>query len=292
MKLIKKRIVLRQEKVDRMDRIRQLKNYKHCACFVIFAVLLMLTFLCVTPETVYATSSETESEGLDINASIGDIDISLKSDAENGLASTLQILILITVISLAPSILILLTSFTRILIVLHFVRAALGMQTTPPNQVLIGLALFLTLFIMSPTFSTINTEAIEPLSANEITMDEALERGVEPLRNFMFGQIRNESDLTLFCDIAGIESVDSLDDIPTYVLIPAFIISELRIAFYCGFIIYIPFIVIDMVVSSTLMSMGMMMLPPTVISTPFKILLFIVADGWSLVIGNLLDTFT
>lgn len=292
MGLTKKRIVSRQEKVDRMDRIRQLKNYKSYACFVIFAVLLMLTFLCAAPETAYATSSGTETEGLDIQASIGDIDISLKSDAENGLASTLQILILLTVISLAPSILILLTSFTRILIVLHFVRAALGMQTTPPNQVLIGLSLFLTLFVMSPTFSAINTEAIEPLSANEITMDEALEKGIEPLRKFMFGQIRNESDLTLFCDIAGIESVESLDDIPTYVLIPAFIISELRIAFYCGFIIYIPFIVIDMVVSSTLMSMGMMMLPPTVISTPFKILLFIVADGWALVIGNLLETFT
>lgn len=274
-----------------MDRIRQLKNYKYYTFFVIFAVLLMLTFLCVTPKTVYATSSESEREGLDINASIGDIDISLKSDAENGLASTLQILILLTVISLAPSILILLTSFTRILIVLHFVRAALGMQTTPPNQVLIGLALFLTLFIMSPVFSTINTEAIEPLSKQEITMDEALEKGIEPLRNFMFGQIRNESDLTLFCNLAGIESVDSIDDIPTYALIPAFIVSELRIAFYCGFIIYIPFIVIDMVVSSTLMSMGMMMLPPTVISTPFKILLFIIADGWTLVIGNLLQTF-
>ncbi|MGN0506770.1 MAG: flagellar type III secretion system pore protein FliP [Lachnospiraceae bacterium] len=271
-----------------MDRIRCLKNYKRYRFFVIFGVLFLLTFLCVTPKTVYASSGQ---EGLELNGTIGDIDISIKSDAENGLSSTLQILILITVISLAPSILILLTSFTRILIVLHFVRAALGMQTTPPNQILIGLALFLTLFIMSPVFSEINTEAIKPLSANEITVDEALERGIEPLRKFMFGQIRNESDLTLFCDIAGIESVDSLADIPTYVLIPAFIISELRIAFYCGFIIYIPFIVIDMVVSSTLMSMGMMMLPPTVISTPFKILLFIVADGWSLVIGELLETF-
>lgn len=271
-----------------MDKRTPLKNYKTIRFFVIFASLLMLTFICVAPEKVFAS----ENSGIGINGNIGDIDISISSDdSENGLASTLQILILLTVISLAPSILVLVTSFTRILIVLHFVRAALGMQTTPPNQVLIGLALFLTLFIMSPVFSQINTEALQPLSAGELTTEEALDRGIEPLRNFMFGQIRNESDLTLFCDIAGIESVTSLDDIPTYVLIPAFIVGELRIAFYIGFIIYIPFIVIDMVVSSTLMSMGMMMLPPTVISTPFKILLFIVVDGWSYVIEQLLMTF-
>ena len=144
---------------------------------------------------------------------------------------------------------------------------------------------------MSPVFSEINEQALQPLSANEITTEEAIELGMEPLRRFMFGQIRDESDLTLFCEIAGIEEVESLDDIPTYVLIPAFILSELRIAFYIGFIVYIPFIVMDMVVASTLMSMGMMMLPPTVISTPFKILLFIVVDGWGLIIGELLQTF-
>ena len=144
---------------------------------------------------------------------------------------------------------------------------------------------------MSPVLTEVNEQALKPLSANEITTEEAIDLGLEPIRDFMFGQIRNETDLTMFCDIAGIEEVSSLDDIPTYVLIPAFIISELRIAFYIGFIIYIPFIVIDMVVSSTLMSMGMMMLPPTVISTPFKILLFIVVDGWSLVIGELVQTF-
>lgn len=273
-----------------MDRMTYQKNYKRFCIPVIFVLLLMLTFLCATPETVYA--SEAGNTGIDVDASFGDVDLSIRSDdSEDGLASTLQILILITVISLAPSILILVTSFTRILIVLHFCRAALGMQTTPPNQVLIGLALFLTLFIMSPVFTEVNETALKPLAANEITTDEALTQGMEPIRRFMFGQIRNESDLTMFCDIAGIETVSSIDDIPTYVLIPAFIISELRIAFYIGFIIYIPFIVIDMVVSSTLMSMGMMMLPPTVISTPFKILLFIVADGWSLVIKELVETF-
>lgn len=271
-----------------MDKRNISKNYKTVRFFVIFVTLLMLTFICVAPKQAYAS----EDSSIGINGNIGNLDISINSDdSENGLASTLQILLLLTVISLAPSILILVTSFTRILIVLHFVRTALGMQTTPPNQVLIGLALFLTLFIMSPVFSQINTEAVQPLSAGEITTEEAIERGLNPLRDFMFGQIRNESDLTLFCDIAGIDTVDSLDEIPTYVLIPAFIISELRIAFYIGFIIYIPFIVIDMVVSSTLMSMGMMMLPPTVISTPFKILLFIVVDGWSYVIEQVVMTF-
>jgi len=263
---------------------------KYLRFFAFFASLLMLTFICAAPEVVFAT--ESESQGLDINASIGDLDITASTDdSADGLSSTLQILILLTVISLAPSILILVTSFTRILVVLHFARAATGLQTTPPNQVLIGLALFLTLFIMSPVFTEVNEQAIQPLTANEITQEEALELGLQPLRNFMFKQIRNESDLTLFCNIAGIEEVTSLDEVPTYVLIPAFIISELRIAFYIGFIIYIPFIVIDMVVSSTLMSMGMMMLPPTVISTPFKILLFIVVDGWSLIIGELVQTF-
>ncbi len=273
-----------------MDKKFKAGKSKYLRFFAFFASLLMLTFICAAPEIVYAT--ESESQGLDINASIGDLDISASTDdSANGLSSTLQILILLTVISLAPSILIMVTSFTRILVVLHFARAASGMQTTPPNQVLIGLSLFLTLFIMSPVFTEINEKAIQPLAANEITQEEAMEEGLKPLRNFMFKQIRNESDLTLFCSIAGIEEVETLDEIPTYVLIPAFIISELRIAFYIGFIIYIPFIVIDMVVASTLMSMGMMMLPPTVISTPFKILLFIVVDGWSLIIGELVQTF-
>ncbi|MBR3770076.1 MAG: flagellar type III secretion system pore protein FliP [Lachnospiraceae bacterium] len=273
-----------------MDKSFFIRKSKYLRFFAFLVVLLMLTFICAAPELAYAT--ESESQGLDINASIGDLDISASTDdSADGLSSTLQILILLTVISLAPSILIMVTSFTRILIVLHFTRSATGMQTTPPNQVLIGLALFLTLFIMSPVFTEVNEQAIKPLTANEITQEEALDRGLAPLRNFMFKQIRNESDLTLFCNIAGIEEVETLDEIPTYVLIPAFIISELRIAFYIGFIIYIPFIVIDMVVSSTLMSMGMMMLPPTVISTPFKILLFIIVDGWSLIIGELVQTF-
>ena len=257
-----------------------------------FLAVCMLTFICHAENTAYATESGMES-GIDIDGNVGNVDFTISSEdgEDSSLATTLQMLFILTIISLAPSILIMVTSFTRILVVLHFVRSALGTQTTPPNQVLIGLALFLTLFIMSPTLSRINTEAIEPLSAGEITGEQAIELAVEPIREFMFAETRNE-ELALFVDIAGIETIETADDIPTWVLVPAFIISELRAAFIIGFLIYIPFIVIDMVVSSTLMAMGMMMLPPTTISMPFKILLFIMADGWSLIIESVLRTFS
>ncbi len=211
-------------------------------------------------------------------------------DGEGNLSGTLRILIILTLIALAPTLIILMTSFTRILIVLHFVRSALGTQTAPPNQVLIGLSLFLTFFIMNPVITEINTTAIQPFEAGEISQQEFIDTAVVPLREFMYGQTKTK-DVRLFLDISGIDSVDNIDDIPTRVLVPAFIISELRTAFIIGFLIYIPFIVIDMVVASTLMSMGMMMLPPTTISMPFKILLFVLADGWNLVIGNLVRTF-
>ena len=194
------------------------------------------------------------------------------------LSSNLKILLVLTVIALAPSILIMLTSFTRIIVVLHFVRQALGTQTSPPNQVLVGLALFLTIFIMQPVFTNINDTALKPFDAGEITQEQAIEIGQKPLREFMYSQTQTK-DLNLFMEIAGIEEVEDYDDIPITVLIPSFVISELRTAFIIGFLIYIPFIIIDMVVASTLMSMGMMMLPPTTISMPFKILLFILADG-------------
>ncbi len=272
------------------------KNYKKLILFVCMVLMMALTSICFSKtNNVYAAEDATEKRsGFSLQGNLGDMDISLSTgedDSGNGLSSTLRILGILTVISLAPSILIMVTSFMRILIVLHFVRSALGMQTTPPNQVIIGLALFLTFFIMEPVFSQINQNAIIPLENNQITYEQAITEGIEPIREFMFSQIRNESDLTLFCKIAEIDTVETLADIPTYVLIPAFIISELRIAFYIGFIIYLPFIVIDMVVSSTLMSMGMMMLPPTTISTPFKILLFVVVDGWGLVIEQLVMTF-
>ena len=214
----------------------------------------------------------------------------LSVDGEDGnLSATVRILLILTVISLAPAILVLLTSFTRIIIVLHFIRIALGTQTAPPNQVMMGLALFLTMFIMWPTFSQINENAIQPLDAGEITQEQAFDEAVIPIRNFMYGQTQ-EKDLNLFCDIAEI-TYDDYDDVPLRVLIPSFVLSELRTAFIIGFLIYIPFIVIDMVVSSVLMAMGMMMLPPTTISLPFKILLFVMADGWDLIIGSLVKTF-
>ena len=227
-----------------------------------------------------------------VRGALGPLEFSLNTgEDEKGLASTLQMLMVLTVISLAPSILIMVTSFTRIIVVLHFVRSALGTQTTPPNQVLIGLALFITMFIMSPVITKVNNEAIKPLSAGEITQEEAWQAGIAPIRTFMLEQMDDAKDLKLFLDIAGISEVKTPDDIPITVVIPAFLISELRKAFIIGFLIYIPFIIIDMVVASTLMAMGMMMLPPTMISMPFKILLFIIADGWNLIIGQLVKTF-
>ncbi len=250
-----------------------------------FMSIMLVVFFVISP---VSAAPEDPSDDYSITLSVPD------NDDSTSMSSTLQMLLLLTVISLAPSILVLLTCFTRIIVVLHFVRSALSTQTTPPNQVLIGLALFLTFFIMSPVFNKINTEAIQPMSNGEITTEEAFEKGLAPLREFMFKETRTK-DISLFADIAGINTednpIESTDDIPTSVLIPAFIISELRTAFIIGFIIYLPFIIIDMVVSSTLMSMGMMMLPPTVISMPFKILLFVLADGWNLIVGNLVKTF-
>ena len=243
----------------------------------------------VTPDTG-AEEGQVDSVTSDNNdATTLGLSLSTNSD-ETSLSGTLQILLIITVISLAPSILVMVTSFTRIIIVLHFVRTAIGTQSSPPNNVLIGLSLFLTLFIMSPVIAQIKTEAYDPLVAEEITQQEALERGIQPWREFMLKQTRQD-DLRLFMDIAKIEPVESVDELSITIIIPAFIISELRAAFIIGFLIYVPFIVIDMVVSSVLMSMGMMMLPPTTISMPFKILLFILADGWNLVIGQLVNSF-
>ena len=212
------------------------------------------------------------------------------NDGNGELNGTLRILITLTLIAIAPTLIILLTSFTRIIIVLHFTRNALNTTSAPPNQVIIGLALFLTFFIMNPVITQIRTEAIEPFDAGQITQEEALEAAMDPLRDFMYRETQKK-DVEMFMQISGTEWTGSLEDIPNSVLIPSFIVSELRTAFIIGFLIYIPFIVIDMVVASALMSMGMMMLPPTTISMPFKILLFVLADGWNLIIGNLVRTF-
>lgn len=200
---------------------------------------------------------------------------------------SLQLLLLLTILTLAPSILIMMTGFTRILIVLAFIRNALGLQQTPPNQVIIGIALFLTFFIMAPIATEINNEALQPYINSEISQEVAIERAMAPIRSFMFKQTRDK-DLSLFLNLKGISKVSSLDVIPTHVLIPAFIISELKTAFQIGFIIFIPFLVIDMVVASTLMAMGMMMLPPVIISLPFKLLLFVLVDGWNLIAKSLI----
>lgn len=212
------------------------------------------------------------------------------NDGNGQVNGALRVMLILTLIAVAPTIIIMMTSFTRILIVLHFTRAALNTQTAPPNQILIGMALILTFFIMEPTITQINEQAIQPFEAGELTQEEAFEVGIQPLREFMYPQTQVK-DVQLFMDIAGLEWDGKNDSIPLSVLLPSFMLSELRIAFWIGFMIYIPFIVIDMVVASTLMSMGMMMLPPTTISMPFKILLFVIADGWSLVIGNLVQTF-
>lgn len=212
---------------------------------------------------------------------------------ENGNGSingALRILMILTAIAIAPLLLIMLTSFTRVIIVLHFTRAAIGTQTAPPNNVLIGLALFLTFFIMQPTLNTVYNEAIVPFENGQLEQAEAFEKGMEPIREFMYPQTQKK-DVQMFMEISQTKWDGTLQAIPNKVLIPSFLISELRRAFIIGFLIYIPFIVIDMVVASALMSMGMMMLPPTTISAPFKILLFVMADGWNLVIVNLVRTF-
>ena len=274
----------------------------YCVASFVFAcvVLIVTTVLCVThPTTTYAASTNSSSSTTGSTEVANHNDqtdgLSITYNNENGSLSTpVRMLLVLTVLSLAPSILIMMTSFTRIIIVLHFVRTAIGTQTAPPNQILIGLALLLTLFIMWPTFQQINTDAIQPLDRGEITQTEFLEKAEAPIREFMIKDAKIQiRDINLFTEISGetYEDDTELSDVPFTTLVPAFILSELRKAFIMGFLIYIPFIVIDMVVSSVLMSMGMMMLPPTTISLPFKILLFILADGWNLVIGSLVQTF-
>lgn len=276
---------------------------KYCIASFLFAVIVLSVVLVGFRGNtkVYAASMDSDSIG-SFTQTDGQKATSATSDNNNGLSisynndtgsvsTPIRMLLVLTVLALAPSILIMMTSYTRVIIVLHFLRTAIGTQTSPPNQILIGLALFITFFIMWPTFQQINENAIQPLDAGEITMEEALQEAEIPIRQFMYGQTQ-EKDLKLFVDMdTQSETYESYDDIPMTTLVPAFIISELRYAFILGFVIYIPFIVIDMVVASVLMSMGMMMLPPTTISLPFKILLFILADGWNLLIGNLVNTF-
>ncbi len=277
----------------------KIKRFKRQIAAVI-CLLFMVGILCISPSVeVHAaempdlpeiTIEEPEVPEVSTTGT-GQTSLEITLDESNGtLNGALRILIILTLISFLPAALIMLTSFTRIIIVMHFTRAALGTQTAPPNQVLIGISIFLTIFIMGPIFSEINETAIKPLEQGLITEEEALEIGMEPLREFMYAQTQSK-DVSVFMEISGNEWDGTPEGVPTSVLIPSFIVSELRTSFIIGFLIYIPFIVIDMVVASVLMSMGMMMLPPTTISMPFKILLFVLADGWNLVIVNLVKTF-
>lgn len=274
---------------------------------ILIAILLCFAWFCTGNIAKASTLNDQTTGDTDVQTNIEDSgaaetpddlkdlnianNLTVTYDDGNGtIAGSLRILLVLTAIALAPILIIMLTSFTRILIVLHFTRTALNTQSAPPNQVLIAMALFLTFFIMSPIITQINEEAVKPFDAGKITQKEALEIGLEPLREFMFAQTQVK-DAKMFTEIAGQEWTGELKDIKTSTLIPSFMVSEMRTAFIIGFIIYIPFIVIDMVVASALMSMGMMMLPPTTISMPFKILLFVLADGWNLVIVNLVKTF-
>ena len=223
-----------------------------------------------------------------INLTIPGLDFG--SNATEDVSVTIQLVLLLTVLSLAPAILVLMTCFTRIVVVLSFVRSALATQSMPPNQVLIGLALFLTFFVMSPVLSEINSEALQPYLNEEIGQEEALKSAELPIKTFMADHTR-EKDLALFYKYAKLDKPESVEDIRLTALVPAYAISELKTAFQIGFIIFIPFLIIDMVVASTLMAMGMMMLPPVMISLPFKILLFVLVDGWYLVVESLLLSF-
>ncbi|GIP21438.1 flagellar biosynthetic protein FliP [Paenibacillus sp. J22TS3] len=246
--------------------------------------VIIIALLMMVLSVFFATVASAADPIPNINVQIGN------SDGTKPSTSSLSILLIITILSVAPAILVLMTSFTRIVIVLGFVRSSLGTQQMPPNQVLIGLALFLTLFVMSPTLSQINDVALQPYLKGEISQTVALEKAAVPMKKFMYSHTRNK-DLQLFMSYTKTEKPKSYEDIPITVLVPAYAISELKTAFQMGFMIFIPFLIIDMVVASTLMAMGMMMLPPVMISLPFKILLFVLVDGWYLVVKSLLMSF-
>lgn len=254
---------------------------------VLLTIFLSFVFIMIMPKSVYASVN---------NAAMPQVNVSLGNGASmnpNDYVSNIKILIFFTILALLPSIIIMMTSFTRIVVVLSFLKTAMGVQQAIPTQILTGLSIFLTLFIMTPVYNVANKDAIIPYLNNEITQQEALEKAGKPLKEFMLTQTRDK-DLKLFVDISDIENKDDLDreNIPFTVVIPAFAVSELNTAFQMGFMIYLPFLVIDMVVSSVLMSMGMFMLPPTMVSLPFKLILFVMVDGWNLLVSSLVKSFS
>ncbi|PKN65474.1 MAG: flagellar biosynthetic protein FliP [Deltaproteobacteria bacterium HGW-Deltaproteobacteria-15] len=254
-----------------------LRNKKILGCTLLGAFLLVAAFA---------------SPLLAQNAvSLPSLKIALEqADKPQQVSVLLQILFLLTVLSLAPAILVMTTSFTRLAVVFSMVRQAMGTQNMPPNQIMIGLALLLTFFLMTPVYQRIHTDALRPYLDEEISQEEALKKALDPMREFMFKQTRKK-DLSLFINISKTKKPDTLEEIPTTVLISSFVISELKTAFEIGFLIYIPFLVIDMVVASVLLSMGMMMLPPFMVSLPFKLMLFVLVDGWHLLVGSMIKSF-
>ncbi len=247
-------------------------------------IFIFLLILFLSPSILHAQPASTipfPKIGINVGTSSGPGDVSV----------TLQILLLLTVLSLAPSIMIMTTSYLRIIIVFNFLKTALGTPQMPPSQLIAGISLFLTFFVMAPTWNKVNVEALKPFMDGKISAEQAYDTGIGPIRDFMFRNVRNE-DLELFIGLANLQRPNDRKDLPTYVVIPAFVISELRAGFIIGFFLFIPFIMVDMIISSILMSMGMMMLPPTLISLPFKILLFILVDGWHLIIGSVVRSFS
>jgi flagellar biosynthetic protein FliP len=253
---------------------------KHSSKLLIKPQVLLVCILALLPTVTWAA----ETAGLPM------VNASPTAGGGQNYTLSLQTLILLTSLSFLPAALLMMTGFTRIIIVLSLLRQALGTQSSPPTQVLVGLALFLTFFVMSPVLDKIYTEAYQPLSENKITMQEALEKGSVPLKNFMLKQTR-ESDLALFLKMSQTPPVESPDQISLRVLVPAFMTSELKTAFQIGFAIFIPFLIIDMVVASVLMSMGMMMVSPAIVALPFKLMLFVLVDGWQLLLGSLVQSF-
>ncbi len=247
--------------------------------FFIFFILLIL----ISVQNISAQQNPTlpfPRIGIDIGT----------ADKPQDVSVTLQLLFLMTILSLAPSILIMTTAYLRIIIVFHFLKSALGTQQMPPSQLLAGVALFITFFIMAPTWNKVNDDALKPLMDGKIKVTEAYDRAVIPVRDFMLAHTRDE-DLELFIGLSNINRPNNRNELPTYIIVPSFTISELRAGFIIGFFLFLPFLMVDMIVSSILMSMGMMMLPPMLISLPFKILLFILVDGWNLIIGSLVRSF-
>ncbi len=279
-KIISHRVYYRDVRNGSCERMARSGDCRCCLTFLVTLVIVGAVFL-----------MPGGSWGAEPEFSTPFFNLSLDNDQQPGAPTVvLQIFLLMTVLSLAPAILIMVTSFTRIVIVLSLLRRALGTMQMPPNQVMVGLALFLTFFVMAPVWHKINQSALQPYLDKKIGNQQALQNAVTPLREFMFKQTR-EKDLALFVDIAKLQRPKNIADIPTTVLIPSFIISEVKTAFQIGLLLYVPFLIIDMVVASVLLSMGMMMLPPIMVSLPFKLMLFVLADGWYLLVGSLVKGF-